>query len=163
MASPAVSGAGVFAKMIERGIFATMGRRQRSLRVVAGSMRSAPANALTVIHRSPHRAIWAGIAVAAGACLLFYAAYYGVPNARSAAVHEARAIAEQEDGVFCEKYGRPFGTRAVTACLGDLMNIRANERQRTLDEFGTFGGLTRSSVPNSKMHQKLNLPGSDHS
>ena len=32
----------------------------------------------------------------------------------------------------------PFGTREHTVCAEDLMDIRANERQRTLDELGIF-------------------------
>ena len=34
---------------------------------------------------------------------------------------------------FCEKHGMPFGTREHTVCAEDLMDIRANERQRTLE------------------------------
>jgi len=43
---------------------------------------------------------------------------------------------EQQNRAFCEKYGMPFGTHAHISCIEDLMDIRANERQRTLDEFG---------------------------
>lgn len=45
---------------------------------------------------------------------------------------------EQESRVLCANHGMPFGTREHAACLEDLMEIRANERQRTLDELGVF-------------------------
>jgi hypothetical protein len=45
---------------------------------------------------------------------------------------------EQESRVLCANHGMPFGTREHAACLEDLMEIRANERQRTLEELGVF-------------------------
>ena len=78
------------------------------------------------------------ITVAVTVVLFFYAIIYAFPNARLAALHQARDVAEQENRAFCEKHGMPFGTREHTVCAEDLMDIRANERQRTLDELGIF-------------------------
>ena len=79
---------------------------------------------------------WAGATV--GMLLFIYAAFYAFPNARLASLQQARDVAEQENRTFCEKHGMPFGIREHTLCAEDLMDIRANERQRTLDEFGIF-------------------------
>jgi len=77
--------------------------------------------------------------VAAVSALLFlYGAIYAFPNARRAAMQREREIVEQENRAFCEKHGMAFGTREHTVCAEDLMDIRANERQRTLDELGIF-------------------------
>lgn len=73
-----------------------------------------------------------------GALLLFYAFVYAFPNARRAALEQERAVVEQEGRAFCEKHGMPFESREHTVCAEDLMDIRANERQRTLDELGIF-------------------------
>jgi hypothetical protein len=80
--------------------------------------------------------MWAGAAVAA--LLFIYTAFYAFPNAKLAAQHQQREAIEQESRAFCEKHAMPFGTREHTACLEDLMDIRATERQRALDELGIF-------------------------
>ena len=81
----------------------------------------------------------AGWAVAVISAFLFlYAVVYAFPNARRAALQQEQEIVEQENRAFCGKYGMPFGTREHTMCAEDLMDIRANERQRTLDELGVF-------------------------
>ena len=85
---------------------------------------------------SGNRVAW--IAAAVAAVLFFYAVIYAFPNARLAALQQARYAAEQENRAFCEKHGMPFGTREHTLCAPDLMDIRANEHQRTLDELGIF-------------------------
>jgi hypothetical protein len=68
------------------------------------------------------------------ALLLLYGVIYAFPNARHAALQQEREVVEQENRAFCEKHGMPFGTRKHTVCAEDLMDIRANERRRTLDE-----------------------------
>jgi hypothetical protein len=94
------------------------------------------AEALARVHKCGHQVAWA-VAVMS-ALLFFYAVVYAFPNARLAALQQARDAAEQENRAFCEKHGMPFGTREHTVCAEDLTDIRANERQRTLDEFGIF-------------------------
>ena len=91
---------------------------------------------LSAIYEWGNRAAW--IAAAVTAVLFFYAVIYAFPNARLAALQQARDVAEQENRAFCEKYGMLFGTREHTLCAEDLMDIRANERQRTLDWLGIF-------------------------
>jgi hypothetical protein len=91
---------------------------------------------LRAIYEWGNRAAW--IAAAVTAILFFYAVIYAFPNARLAALQQARDVAEEENRAFCEKHGMPFGTREHTLCAEDLMDIRANERQRTLDELGVF-------------------------
>jgi hypothetical protein len=91
---------------------------------------------LSAIYEWGNRATW--IAAAVTAILFFYAVIYAFPNARLGALQQARDAAEQENRAFCEKPGMPFGTREHTLCAEDLMDIRANERQRTLDELGIF-------------------------
>jgi hypothetical protein len=91
---------------------------------------------LSAIYEWGNRAAW--IAAAVTAVLFFYAVIYAFPNARLAALQQARNVAEQENRAFCEKHGMPFGTREHTLCAEDLMDIRATERQRTLDELGIF-------------------------
>jgi hypothetical protein len=91
---------------------------------------------LSAIYEWSNRAAW--IAAAVTAILFFYAVIYAFPNARLAALQKARDVAEQENRAFCEKHGMPFGTREHTLCAEDLMDIRANERQRTLDWLGIF-------------------------
>jgi hypothetical protein len=104
--------------------------------LVGSSRRRAPARALARIYNWGDRAAWAVAAVSA--FLFFYAVVYAFPNARSAALQQARNTAEQENRAFCEKHGMPYGTREHTFCAEDLMDIRANERQRALDELGSF-------------------------
>jgi hypothetical protein len=91
---------------------------------------------LRAIYEWGNRAAW--IAAAVTAILFFYAVICAFPNTRLAALQQARDVAEEENRAFCEKHGMPFGTREHTLCAEDLMDIRANERQRTLDELGVF-------------------------
>ena len=69
---------------------------------------------------------------------LFYAIIYTFPNARKIAMQQGREAIEQKNRAFCEAHGMPFGTREHTVCAEDLMDIRATERQRTLDWMGIF-------------------------
>jgi hypothetical protein len=80
------------------------------------------------------RAAWA--AAALGGLLLVYAVFYAFPHARLTALQQEREAVEQENRAFCEKHGMRFGTREHTICAQDLMDVRANERQRTLDRLG---------------------------
>ncbi len=91
---------------------------------------------LSSIYEWGNRAGW--IAAAVTAVLFFYAVVYAFPNARQIAMQRERDATESENQAFCEKYGMPFGTREHTLCAEDLMDIRANERQRTLDWLGIF-------------------------
>jgi len=111
-------------------------RERRPHLWIGSSRRKAPAGALTWIHDRGNQVAWAGAAV--GGLLFIYAAFYAFPNARLIALQQQRDAIELENRNFCEKYGMPFGTRAHTSCAEDLMDIRANERQRTLDELGIF-------------------------
>jgi hypothetical protein len=103
-----------------------------------GSARSSLSKAtiypLTRIYDWGNRAVWAVAALSA--LLFFYAVIYAFPNARLTAQQQERDAIEQENRTFCEKHGMPFGTREHTLCAEDLMDIRANERQRTLDWLG---------------------------
>jgi hypothetical protein len=87
-------------------------------------------------HDCGNQVAWA--AAAMSALLFLYGVIYAFPNARHAALQQEREVVEQENRAFCEKHGMPFGTREHTVCAEDLMDIRANERQRTLDELGIF-------------------------
>ena len=109
---------------------------RRRLRLAASSLWKAPTDALASIHAWGNQVAWAG--AAAGVLLFVYAVVYAFPCARQAALQQARDVAEQENRAFCEKHGMPFGTREHTLCAEDLMDIRANERQRTRDELGIF-------------------------
>jgi hypothetical protein len=91
---------------------------------------------LVWIHDRRDRFAWAAVAVST--VLFFYAVGYAFPHARLAAQQQERDAVELESRAFCEKHAMPFGTREHTACLEDLMDIRANERQRTLADLGIF-------------------------
>jgi len=91
---------------------------------------------LASVHECGNQVAWAAAAVSA--LLFFYTAVCAFPNARRGALEQERAMVEQESRAFCEKHGMPFGTHEHTVCAEDLMEIRANERQRTLDELGIF-------------------------
>ena len=58
-------------------------------------------------------------------------------------MQQQRAAIERENRVFCEKYGRLFGTREHTLCAEDLEDIRTNERQRTLDNLKISDAVLR--------------------
>ena len=77
-------------------------------------------------------------AVAVSTVLFFYAVACAFPHARLIAKQQEQQAIEQESRTFCEKHAMPFGSREHTACIEDLMDIRANERQRTLAELGIF-------------------------
>jgi hypothetical protein len=106
------------------------------LRPVGSSPGKIWAEVLARVDECGNQLAWAAAVI--GALLLFCAVAYAFPNARRAALEQERAVVEQENGAFCEKHGMPFGTREHTVCAEDLMDIRANERQRTLDELGIF-------------------------
>jgi hypothetical protein len=121
--------------MVRRGDASHRRERWSSLRI--GSSRwEAPADALAWIYDCGNRAAWA--VAAASAFLFLYAVVYAFPNARLTALQQEQAAIEQENRTFCEKHRMPFGTREHTVCAEDLMDIRANERQRTLDWLGIF-------------------------
>jgi hypothetical protein len=94
------------------------------------------AASLAWIYDCGNHAAWA--AVASSVVLFLYAVVYAFPNARLAALQQAREVVEQENRAFCEKHGVPFGTQEHMLCAEDLMDVRANERQRTPDELGIF-------------------------
>ena len=106
------------------------------LKRIGSSRWNLRADALARINEWSNRAVW--IATALSAFFFFYAVVYAFPNARRAVLQQEQEVIEQENRVFCEKHGMPFGTRDHTVCAEDLMDIRANERQRTLDELGIF-------------------------
>jgi hypothetical protein len=135
-AIPATAGLGDFANMIRRDDAAHTQYWRRRLPPTGSPRSKTWAEALAWIHGRGNQVAWA--AAAASALLFFYAVVYAFPNARLAALQQARDAAEQENRAFCEKHGMPFGTREHTVCAEDLMDIRANERQRTLDELGIF-------------------------
>jgi len=95
-----------------------------------------PACALTRIHDWGNSALWALAAVSA--LLFLYGAVHPPPNARLIAGQQQQDAIAQESRAFCEKHGMAFGTREHTLCAADLVDIRANERQRTLDESAIF-------------------------
>jgi hypothetical protein len=122
--------------MIRRQDVPHSAERIRHLRLTGSSPWRASADVLAWLHEWANRVAWAAAAVSV--LLFFYAVVYAFPNARHAALQQARDVAENENRAFCEKHGMPFGTREHTVCAEDLMDIRANERQRTLDELGIF-------------------------
>ena len=100
------------------------------------SWRWVAVEALRQLHDCGNQVAWA--AATLSALLFLYGVIYAFPNARRAALQHERQVVEQENRALCEKHGMPFGTREHTMCAQDLMDIRANERQRTLDELGNF-------------------------
>ena len=120
--------------MIRRGDVADV--RSRLPTRIRSSRWRVPPEILSRIHACGNQIVWAGAAVSA--ILFLYAVVYAFPNARHAALQQEREVVEQENHTFCEKHGMPFGTREHTVCAEDLMDIRANERQRTLNELGIF-------------------------
>lgn len=100
------------------------------------SWRWVPVEALRRIHHCGNQVAWAAAAVSA--FLFLYSVIYAFPNARRVALQQEREVVAQENRAFCEKHGITFGTRQHTVCAEDLMDIRANERRRTLDELGIF-------------------------
>jgi hypothetical protein len=81
-----------------------------------------------------NRGVWAAAGVSA--LLFFYTVVYAFPTARFIAMRQERDAVERENRTFCQQHGMPFGTRGHTLCAEDLMDIRANEHQRTLDGLG---------------------------
>ena len=111
------------------------GRRRRRW-PIGSSACEASADALVWFHDWGNRAAWGAAAVSV--LLFFYAVVYAFPDARFTALQQERDAVEHESRAFCEKHGMAFGTREHTLCAEDLMDIRANERQRTLDWLGIF-------------------------
>ena len=103
---------------------------------VGSSSRKVLAGVLAWIHDRGSQAKWAAVGISV--FLFFYAVVYAFPHARLAAQEQERDTVEQESHAFCEKHGMPFGTREHTVCIEDLMDVRANERQRTLADLGIF-------------------------
>ena len=91
---------------------------------------------LTWIHAWGNDALW--VLAAVSALLFLYSTVYASPNARLIAAQHRQDGAVQESRAFCEKQGIPFGTRTHALCAADLVDIRANEHRRILDESGTF-------------------------
>jgi hypothetical protein len=96
----------------------------------------ASVSALGWIYDWGNRGAWAAAGVSA--FLFFYAVVCAFPNARLIAMQQERDAVERENRAFCQKHGMPFGTREHILCAEDLMDIRANEHQRTLDGLGIF-------------------------
>jgi hypothetical protein len=88
------------------------------------------------IHDWGNRVVW--ITAAVSALLFFYTVVYAFPNARLHALQQERDAIQSENRAFCDRHGMSFGSREHTLCAEDLMTIRANERQRTLDGLGIF-------------------------
>ena len=135
-AIPAAAGQGAFAKMIRRVSAAYIRDPRRGLRLAGSSRRKALTDAADWIHDRGDRFAWAAVAVST--VLFFYAVACAFPHARLIAKQQEQQAIEQESRTFCEKHAMPFGTGEHTACLEDLMDIRANERQRTLADLGIF-------------------------
>jgi hypothetical protein len=108
-------------------------RRQGSW-LVATPRRRAAVDALARLCDWGDRAAWAAAALSVP--LFLYAVLYAFPNARLTALQQEREAIEQESRAFCEKHGMRFGTLEHTICAQDLTDVRANERQRTLDRLG---------------------------
>jgi len=135
-AIPAAAGQGAFAKMIRRDSAAYIGDPRRGLRQVGLSRRKALTAAAVWIHDRDDRFAWAAVAVSM--VLFFYAVAYAFPHDRLIAKQQEQEAIEQGSRTFCEKHAMPFGSREHTACIEDLIDIRANERQRTLADLGIF-------------------------
>jgi hypothetical protein len=103
----------------------------------AKMMPSAPPGSTPIrIHDCADDALW--VLAAVSALLFLYSAVYTFPNARLIAAQQLQDAIGYESRAFCEKQGMAFGIREHTLCAADLVDIRANERQRTLDESGIF-------------------------
>jgi hypothetical protein len=110
--------------------------RRRCPWPIGSSPWKASADAFASFHDWGNRAAWGAAAVSV--LLFFYTVVYTFPNARLTALQQERDAVEHQNRAFCEKHGMAFGTREHTLCAEDLMDIRANERQRTLDWLGIF-------------------------
>jgi hypothetical protein len=95
-----------------------------------------PGSTLIRTHDCADEALW--VLAAVSALLFLYSAVHTFPNARLIAVQQLQDAIGYESRALCEKQGMAFGTREHTLCAADLVDIRANERQRTLDESGIF-------------------------
>jgi hypothetical protein len=122
--------------MIRRDSAAYIRDPRRGLRLVGFSRRKALTDAAVWIHDRDDRFAWAAVAVST--VLFFYAVAYAFPHARLIAKQQAQEAIEQESRTFCEKHAMPFGSREHTACIKDLIDIRPNERQRTLADLSIF-------------------------
>jgi hypothetical protein len=71
------------------------------------------------------------------ALLFLYGAVYSSSNGPLIAAQQLQDAIEYESRAFCEKHGIPE-TREHTLCAADLVDIRANERRRTLGDLGIF-------------------------
>jgi len=95
-----------------------------------------PGSTLIRIHDCADDALW--VLAAVSTLLFLYSAVHTFPNARLIAAQQRQDAAGHESRAFCEKQGMAFGTREHSLCAADLVDIRANEHQRTLDESGIF-------------------------
>jgi hypothetical protein len=93
-----------------------------------------PGSTLIRIHDCADDALW--VLAAVSALLFLYSAVHTFPNAPLIAAQRLQDAIGYESRAFCEKQGMAFGTREHTLCATDLVDIRANERQRALDESG---------------------------
>jgi len=95
-----------------------------------------PGSTLIRIHDCADDALW--VLAAVSALLFLYSAVHTFPNARLIAAQQRQDAVGHESRAFCEKQGMAFGTREHSLCAADLVDIRVNEHQRTLDESGIF-------------------------
>jgi hypothetical protein len=103
----------------------------------AKMMPSAPRGSTLIrIHDCADDALW--VLAAVSTLLFLYSAVHTFPNARLIAAQQRQDAMGHESRAFCEKQGMAFGTREHSLCAADLVDIRANEHQRTLDESGIF-------------------------
>jgi hypothetical protein len=68
-------------------------------------------------------------------CLALIAAIARGPALRAAADQARATEIEQENALFCRKYGMGEDRDGFRACVGDLMEMRSRERTRVLEEF----------------------------
>jgi hypothetical protein len=97
--------------MIRRGDATHRRDWRRCQRLFGSSLWKGRADSLAWIYDCGNHAAWA--AVAASVVLFLYAVVYAFPNARLAALQQAREVVEQENRAFCEKHGMPFGTKST--------------------------------------------------
>jgi hypothetical protein len=95
-----------------------------------------PGSALIRIHDCANNALW--VLAAVSALLFLYGAVHSFPNVRLIAAQQRQDAIGYESRAFCEKQGMAFGTPEHSLCAADLVGIRANAHQRTLDESGIF-------------------------
>jgi hypothetical protein len=104
----------------------------KDIRPTGSSLTNATMQALTWMYDWGNRAAW--VAAALSLPFFLYVTVYAAPAARLVAQQQEREAIERENIAFCEKHGMPVGTHQYALCAEDLMDIRAKQNRRIVEE-----------------------------